>query len=199
MKTHTFQRHRGFTLIELLVVIAIIVILAAAGFQAGNFAINRAKKVKALAVCTELEQGIQRFYDDNGTLPLDIAADSPSNGIDSNSTEGLDLLLVLMNQEEADPPFNAKGIKYLNIKQGKSDTDGLIWNDAGTRVEGLYDPWGGDYRIVLDGDFDEVITVLPKGASSGRKLQRRVAVWSDGADGSDQSTVGKVQDDVTTW
>ena len=206
MKNPTFQhsvdhpnrltRNPGFTLIELLVVIAIIVVLAAAGFQAGNFALNRAKKVKALAVCTELEQAIQRFYDDNGTLPVDIAADTT---FDSNSAEGLDLLLVLMNQEANDPPLNGKGIKYLSVKQGNNDIDGLIWNEAGTLVEGLYDPWGGDYQISLDGDFDETVTVLPKAASTGRILQRRVAVWSDGADGSQDGDTGQVQDDVTTW
>ena len=45
MKNPTSRRRRGFTLIELLVVIAIIAVLAAAGFAAGNAAINRARKV----------------------------------------------------------------------------------------------------------------------------------------------------------
>ena len=197
MKTPSSTRRlRGFTLIELLVVIAIIVVLAGAGFQAGNFAINRAKKVKALAVCTEMEQAVQRFYDDNGTLPVNIAADTTFG---SNSVEGLDLLLVLMNQEAADPPLNGKGIKYLNVKQGNNSIDGLIWNAGGTAVEGLYDPWGGDYQITMDGDFDESISVLPKGASTARLLQRRVAVWSDGADGVEAGDTGTVKDDVTTW
>ena len=192
----SFRPSKGFTLIELLVVIAIIVVLAGVGFQAGNFAINKAKRVKALAVCTELEQAVQRFYDDNGTLPVEIAADTE---LESNSAQGLGMILTLMNQETADPPLNGKGIKYLSVKQGNNDIDGLIWNDAGTAVEGLYDPWGGDYKIMLDGDFDESISVLPKGASTARLLQRRVAVWSDGADGSQDGDIGTVKDDVTTW
>lgn len=186
----------GFTLIELLVVIAIIIVLAGAGFSAGNFAINKAKRTKALAVCVELEQAIQRFYDDNGTLPVEISSDQT---VTSNSAEGLDMLLVLMNQETTDPPLNSKGIKYLNIKEGKNDTDGLMWNEAGNRVEGLYDPWGGDYSISLDGDFDEAVPVAPKAEASARVLQRRVAVWSNGADGSEGSAVGTVKDDVKTW
>ena len=199
MKTFTDSRRHGkmgFTLIELLVVIAIIVVLASAGFQVGTLALNRAKKVKALAVCTEMEQAIQRFYDDNGTLPVEISEDTE---IYSNSSEGLDLLFVLMDQETADPVLNAKGIKYLNVKQGKGDKDGLVYNDAGTVIEGLYDPWGGDYKIMLDGDFDESISVLPKGASTARILQRRVACWSDGADGAKSGSTGTAKDDVTTW
>jgi prepilin-type N-terminal cleavage/methylation domain-containing protein len=196
MKTSTLKQFKGFTLIELLVVIAIILVLATAGFQAGNFAINRAKKVKALAVCTEMEQAVQRFYDDNGTLPIQIANDTT---ISSNSGQGRDFLLVLMDQETGTPVLNAKGIKYLNVKQGGSNIDGLIYNTAGTTVTGLYDPWGGDYKIALDGDFDETISVQPKAASSARNLQRRVAAWSDGADGSDPGSTGSTKDDVTTW
>lgn len=193
---HVTRHPGGFTLIELLVVIAIIVVLAGVGFQAGNFAINKAKKTKALAVCVEIEQAVQRFYDDNGTLPVEIAADGT---IFSNSTEGLNMLLVLMDMETGSPVLNAKGIKYLNVKQGGSNIDGLIYNDAGTTVTGLYDPWGGDYKIALDGDFDETISVQPKAASSSRNLQRRVAAWSDGADGSDPGSSGSTKDDVTTW
>ena len=190
----------GFTLIELLVVIAIIMVLAGVGFQAGNFAINKAKKTKALAVCVEMEQAVQRFYDDNGTLPVEIAADTT---FDSNSAEGLDMILVLMDQETTDPVLNAKGIKYLNVKQGKggetSGTDGLIYNSTGDTVLALFDPWGGDYKISLDGDFDETISVQPKAAASARNLQRRVACWSDGADGVDDGVTGSTKDDVTTW
>lgn len=190
------SRSKGFTLIELLVVIAIIVVLAAAGFQAGAFAIRKAKQVKALAVCTEMEQAIQRFYDDNGTMPTQVTSEQI---IDSNSAEGLNILQVLLDQETGTPVLNAKGIKYLNVKQGDNDIDGLIYSADGTTVEGLYDPWGGDYRIVIDGDFDESISVLPKGASTARQLQRRVAVWSDGPDGVEDGSAGSVNDDVTTW
>ncbi len=206
MKNPTFlhlgvrsARRPGFTLIELLVVIAIIVVLAAAGFQAGNFALNRAKKITALAACTELEKSIQNFYDDNGTMPIEIDADEEFN---SNSTDGVNMLRVLMNQETADAPLNAKGIKYLGIKEGKgtetSGKGGLIWNTTGNQVLALFDPWGGDYKIMIDGDFDETITVRPKGATSDRVLQRRVAVWSDGADGARDEN-GNVRDDVITW
>ena len=46
---------------------------------------------------------------------------------------------------------------------------------------------------IVDGDFDESISVQPKAASFSRTLQRRVAVWSDG------KNPDKAKDDVTTW
>ena len=156
---------------------------------------SRSKKVRALETCTMLEQAVQRFYDDNGTLPVEIAEDSTFS---SNSEKGLELLRVLLNQEATDPPLNGKGINYLSFKEGSPAADfGLVWNDAGTKVTGLYDPWGGSYMIALDGDFDEAISVQPKAYSSARNLQRRVAVWSNGKDGAKKT--GKVYDDITTW
>ena len=146
--------------------------------------------IKALAVSTELEQAIQRFHDDHGVLPIEVGADMT---IDCNSAKGMELLRVLMNQEESPSPRNAIGIKYLNVKQGNHNRDGLIWNDLGTEVLGLYDPWGGSYMIALDGDGNGEITVQPKAQKERRTLHRRVAVWSDGQDPQ------KAKDDVTTW
>lgn len=186
----------GFTLIELLVVIAIIVVLAAAGFQAGTFAIKKAKQTKALHVCTEMEQAIKRFFDDNGTMPIDVTGDTT---IDSNSAEGLELLRVLLDKETGATTRNSKGIQYLNVKQGKNDIDGVIYSDDGSTVEGIFDPWGGDYRITIDGDYDGSIDVQPKAETTSKTLARQVAVWSDGADGTEDGVSGSTSDDVTTW
>ena len=67
-------------------------------------------------------------------------------------------------------------------------------------MEGLYDPWGGPYNVILDTDYDERITVQPSGASSSKTLNgRRVAVWSDGSDAAEGSGDEDITDDVTTW
>jgi hypothetical protein len=51
----------------------------------------------------------------------------------------------------------------------------------------------------MDLDYDEKVVVQPKGAGnlSANLNGRRVAVWSDGADGISAS--GKAADDVKTW
>ncbi len=173
-----------------LVLVLGFILMVVAGSVVGGHALERAKQVKALAVCTELEQAVQRFYDDNGTLPADITEDTTFS---SNSEMGLEMLRVLLNQETRDEPFNGKGIKYLSLKQGDRNMDGLIWNAAGTQITGLYDPWGGPYMITLDGDFDESITVQPRAAKEPSALPWRAASWSDGKDPE------KAKDDVLTW
>ena len=180
---------KGILFWGILVLIPILVVIPSLP-HVGKGPILRANQTKALAVCTELEQAILRFYDDNGTLPADIVEDSVFS---SNSTQGLEMLRVLMNQEAADPPLSAKGIKYLSIKQGDRNNDGWIWSESGTQITGLYDPWGGSYMIALDGDFDESIDVQPKAAKESQSLQHRVAVWSNGQDPD------KANDDVTSW
>ena len=167
-----------------------LMVLAAATPHVGREAVLRAHRVKSVAVCVELEQAIQRFFDDHQTLPIEVEDDLT---IDCNSAKGLELLRVLLNLETADQPINARGIKYMNIKQGDGDKDGLIWNKAGTQITGLYDPWGGSYMIALDGDFDGSITARPKAQEAPKLLQPRVAVWSNGLDPDDP------EDDVTTW
>jgi hypothetical protein len=86
------------------------------------------------------------------------------------------------------------------VKEGKAKKNGLIYNSAGTTVEGLYDPWGGTYKVMLDADYDEKVAPLPKGGGTRVTLNgRRAAVWSDGADGVVKSANGKTTDDVKTW
>ncbi|HAS81484.1 MAG TPA: hypothetical protein DCS43_02095 [Verrucomicrobia bacterium] len=50
------------------------------------------------------------------------------------------------------------------------------------------DPWGNRYRIALDTDYDGKVTAMSE------NLRLSVAVWSAGADGTDDT-----DDDVTSW
>lgn len=196
MKLHSSRRASGFTLVELLVVIAIIAVLASAGFAAGNAAIQKARKMTALSAATAIESAVNNFYTEYGSMPKD--GDSETI-IDLNSD--LALLKVLLGTEDSTgTPKNPRAVKFLSVKEGKNKKGGLQYSSNGTTVEGIYDPWGGSYKVVLDLDYDEKITVKPKGAGSTQKVLngRRVAAWSDGADGA-AAGAGKVSDDVITW
>ncbi len=189
MKIPASRRRRGFTLVELLVVISIIAVLAAAGFSAGNAAIQKAKKVTALATCTGVEAAVNNFFTEYGSMPKD-----GSDDVTIKTDSDLDLLKVLLGLET---DINTRGIKFLSVKEGKGKKNGLIYNSTGTTVEGLYDPWGGPYNVMMDLDYDEKVTPAPKGGGSTTLNGRRVAVWSDGLDGVDGT--GKSTDDVKTW
>jgi prepilin-type N-terminal cleavage/methylation domain-containing protein len=201
MKTHSLRSQHGFTLVELLVVISIIAVLAAAGFAAGSRAMLTARKVVTQSTATGIELAVNRFYEEYGTLPQQGLTNDVEIRTDDKS--GTELLNVLLGYETGNTPMNTKSIRFLSLKEGKGKKDGLVLNGAGggnPTAAGLYDPWGGAFHIMLDGDFDEILKPKPKGDIRSNTVLngKRVAVWSDGSDGA-KKTAGKPLDDVKTW
>jgi prepilin peptidase dependent protein D len=201
MKIPTVRRQGGFTLVELLVVIAIIAVLAAAGFSAGNAAIQKAKKVTTLATAVGIEGAVNAFFSEYGSLPTDATDDTVV--VDTSLDVNLITALTGLTETKV-PPYNTKAIKFLSVKEGKKigsskGINGMIYSEDGKSVVGLYDAWGGGFKVQMDGDYDERLTgVKPKGSSSPVNLNgRRCVVWSDGADGV--TGIGNTNDDVKTW
>lgn len=196
MKLSASRTSHGFTLVELLVVISIIAVLAAAGFSAGNAAIQKAKKITALATCTAIETSVNNFFTEYGYMPKDISVD-PTTPL--NTKDDIEFLNVLLGlTETTTPPLNTRAIKFLTVKEGKANKNGLMYSSDGKTITGLYDPWGGKYYVMLDGDYNDAIEVKTAAGSSKKLNGRKVAVWSNGADAA-KDAVGKVTDDVMTW
>lgn len=195
MKTQSARHRGGFTLVELLVVMAIVAVLAAGGFAAGTNAINKAKQASARVTCVALESAVNNFFTEYGSMPKEnLSADTEK----TDSTD-LEFLKVLLGTEpSAGSTLNTRGMKLLQVKEGKSKRDGIIFDSSGKKVLGLYDPWGGPYFIALDGDYDERVTADPVGTPK-KVLNKRVAVWSNGADAAPSGKGGKGTDNVTTW
>lgn len=188
MNTQSSRRHRGFTLIELLVVIAIIVVLAAAGFSAGIVAMNHAKKVASVATAKSLEQAVNNFYTEYGSLP-DV-----NYRVRTDSGDGVRLLNILLGLEETSSRIqNTRMIKLLSVVETKTKTKGLLYTANGRAAEGLYDSWGSPFTVELDTNYEERLRF----SIGGKNVQlngRRVAVYSPGAD----KKLG-TSDDVKTW
>ena len=196
MKNQFARHNRGFTLVELLVVIAIIAVLAAVGIPAALSAIQKGKKVTCLASCTALESAVNNFFTEYGNLPTDAVTD-----IVVETDKDRELITVLSGlPETSTPPKNPRGMKILQVKEAKNKKkmDGMLYSPDGKSVVGLYDPWGGGYKVMLDGDYDDRLTVSVSGRTTNLN-GRRVAAWSLGADGVKDPTRSKPGDDVTTW
>ena len=69
MKRQSSTRRRGFTLIELLTVITIIAMLAALGFVAMQFAINKGREKDTISLITTVSAALKSYRDDNGNYP----------------------------------------------------------------------------------------------------------------------------------
>lgn len=199
MKIPSARSPKGFTLVELLVVIAIIAVLASAGFAAGNAAIQKARRTTCLATATAIETAVNNFYTEYGSMPTNTATENDADAPALDTKNDKDFLRVLLGIENNQSPLNSRAIKFLQVKEGKGNKNGLIYTKSGDDIDGLFDPWGGPYNVKLDTGYDEKVKdVKPKGAAQSVTLNgRRVAVWSDGADGV--KSTGKPADDVKTW
>ena len=199
MKINPNRRPQGFTLIELLVVIAIIAVLAGGGFAAGNMAIQKARKTTAMATCVALESAVNNFYTEYGTMPMaGLTGNTDPAAIETDNNTLLNVLLGLEPASTANP-LNPRKIKFLSVKQGKNNKDGLIYDTTGRNLLSLVDPWGGPYFVQLDGDYDEKVEPKPNASPRVTLNGRRVAAWSNGADAAPNGTGGRATDDVRTW
>lgn len=200
MKAPISHRPSGFTLVELLVVIVIIAALATLGTVGGLKALEKAKRSTSMVVARGIESAVNNFFTEYGSMPSD-----GSETVDTTCTtkatdsKGIDLLEVLLG---TDTDINTRGIKFLQVTEGKNNMNGIIYKATGA-VDALYDPWGGPYHVILDFDLDEKVSAKAAAETTAKTLNgRRVAVWSNGADntGLTGSTgLGKVADDVKTW
>lgn len=186
MKTHPFRRRSGFTLIELLVVIAIIAVLAAAGFGVANIAMKKARVLTARNTVASIEQAINAFYTEYGHLPDPSDNATSDTTINTSSPQGVKLLTILLGKEASSTDIkNPRGLAFLNVPVGKAKKGGLTYVSGNSNVlEGLYDPWGNGYDIILDLDYNEEINdpTTGTGGSSGIIRGKRVAVYTKGDD-----------------
>jgi len=195
----------AFTLIELLTVITIIAILMGLLFPAINIAKDQANKAKAKAAVTGIAAAVKQYYTEYGKYPIGastITGDVTFGDKAANTNQLLfDILTNYPDQGSGKPnTYNPRGIPYFEGKQASdpgAPRDGFTPTGASGSytVRSFLDPWGTEYRVVLDNDYDNQITTLPYtdfgAATTGPRTG--VAVYSLGKDkslGKTSSTPG---------
>jgi len=156
---------RGFTLIEMLVVIAIIAILSALLFPAIGKAMETAKRNKAGVEARAIAAAIDLFFNDYGYLPVPLNEQGGGNEqgqpfTDDESKKIIQVLIAENNQ------LNPRRKVYLKIEQAQSTGE-------------LLDPWGSQYLIKLDRDYDGKVEFF----SAPNQFRTRSIVLSRGRSG----------------
>ena len=169
---------RGFTLIELLVVIVIIGLLAAILIPSVAGALKGAKKARAMSQIRDLDGAIKRYFAEYGKMPApkDRTGLESLNGSTDKLFTGKDQAMVIEVLLNLNTNHNAKQIAFLDLDPSsfgvKSVTEMQAALAAGTPYK---DPWGGEYGILMDLNFDDKIT----GTTYG-DIRAKSAVFSGG-------------------
>ncbi|MDZ4199644.1 MAG: type II secretion system protein [Kiritimatiellia bacterium] len=176
---------RGFTLIEMLVVMGIIGLLMGLLFPTIGAVRHAANKARAEQEIKSIETAILNYLTDYGKFPLQTDGNQDRAYID-------DQYIRLIQTLRADPAF----------------TDLNLWNprravyielaEQAVVAGRLKDPWGNDYRVAGDLDFNKQVDSSVMNGY-GTLSNRQVAAWSFGRDGLSGADAGHRKDDVISW
>lgn len=192
------RRVGAFTLIELLVVITIIIILMGLLFPAFRGVQDQAKRVQAKNDLTQIVTAVNAFYTEYGKYPT-TATNDVIFGAAGTSNDALFNELV----GTSGAALNTRQIVFISPPPVKDTTNPRSGMNAGK----FYDPWGTEYNVEIDGDYDNQITPNPyldsDGSAGPSPLRIPVIAWSYGKDGASGTKGGsanlKGSDDVVSW
>lgn len=200
----------AFTLVEILTVVAIIGVLIGLLFPVMNSVKQSARKSQAMGEAKAVVNAIKAYYAEYGKYPMtdlklgfDTIYGNPGQSQLYGSEDVMNILLAVDDGVNAGHRYNPRRIVFYEGKP-VSDPDrpkGGLGED-----NKLYDPWGNEYLIMMDGNYD--------GEFGDGWFQSNfqyeddvgdhgsVAVWSYGPDGEmgDEGNRRRAgSDDVTSW
>jgi len=151
----------------MLVVIAIIAILAGLLFPGVTAALNSGKRTKARTAAQSIEGAIVLYSSDyGGKLPTADGYGTDKFYTEDESQDIIKVLMAIDEEPNANHVLNPKRKVYLDSDQNVTD---------GT----FEDPWGTQYGIWLDLDYDGKVEYLN---ASGEAHRKKAVVVSAGED-----------------
>lgn len=197
-------KQTGFTLVELLVVMGIIGILMALLFPAIGAARKAALKSQAQTEVRSIATAIEAYFNEYGKLPIpDAYQGKDSGGISQRGT------YFSYNLSTTDRGFGSRQIIMIltandTIKNGTTLSSTLddgeykkIMNprkivfleaqsadNTTNAVNGYFlDPWGNQYHIALDSDYNGKMEFFSGGAAINETVTKNAIVYSFGPSG----------------
>ncbi len=198
MKYHRSARNSAaFTLIELLVVISIIAVLASMAFPVVTGVMEKARKVRTLAMIKDLQVAIKGYQTEYNRYPVEtFQSDS-----EIRTEEGNTLIPILLGSDNQ-TTMNGRDITFIDLPMAKNGRGGLVGQSADNYY--LVDEWGNPFFVIMDSNGDGKIRnpdtsndepTISSGASTD--LPNGVAIYSSGPDGAKKTAPSK--DDITSW
>lgn len=233
----------GFTLVELLTVIGIIAVLMTLLFPAVNAVKENAKRMDAKNTCVQIVTAVKQYYQEYGKFPPveDLSGGgTPTFGptVDTIVGDtGAGMAAKLANNtlfhtlRALNKAPNDKNSQFNPRKVGFFEAKAAIVNDTSKRggfydrtsnggapapaEDGcLYDPWGHQYGVIMDTNYDNRIDLTVSfytdfagvTGTTGLAPRQTVGAFSMGKDGKLGTNGNKMykngtdnSDDVISW
>lgn len=177
------MKKSAFTLIEMLAVMAILAILVTLGSKGLRAARIGAKKAQAMVEMKSIETAIKAYQNKYGKLPVaGLVVQGQADLLFSVSAyedaaaDSMDIVSVLTAADDMVADDNPAKMVFLEPQADGADGR-------------FVDPWGSQYLIALDGDYDGTLLI------DGETVRRKVAVASVGLYQLSSST----NDLVVSW
>jgi prepilin-type N-terminal cleavage/methylation domain-containing protein len=189
----------AFTLIELLVVIAIIAILIGLLFPAFSAVQNQARQTQAKNDLTQIVNAVNAFYTEYGKYPL-VTADATYGSTTIPNNDLFWTLRAVPSGTNANNAVNTRQIVFINPPNVKNDTVGNRRSGVSQADGNYYDPWGTQYQVRIDGNYDNQLANPYTHDTGAGPLTLNIGViaWSLGKDQT-QGTDFSASDDVISW
>jgi len=156
----------AFTLIEMIVVMLIIATLTALFMGAASSVFDRARRTQAKNDVIQIATAFNAFYTEYGRYPVTVTDPTKDAFFGTGSTPagsnayGTNVVLLnVLRNITSDPnavALNPRQIVFLSPGGAKNTVPPR--GGIATADNCYYDPWGSQYAIVIDTNYDNTIT-----------------------------------------